>query len=194
MAVLLINPNPVPSEFAVPLSNLSFPSATAAPALGMGVATTVRDVWARKALPPLAAGERTLRMTVGPLDSAFLKLGPLPDASGSALSSCAPQSCAKATTIRVGGAGATCVSIQAALECIPNRTATTPRVTVLVAPGSYHNQSLRVRRSKGRVSLVGASPDPAAVIVLGLGANGLVLEGAEGREQVASDTRGPAPL
>jgi hypothetical protein len=180
VAVLLINPNPVPSEFAVPLANLtSFPSATATPALGMGVATTVRDVWARKALPSLAAGERTLRMTVGPLDSAFLKLGPLPDASGSALSSCAPQSCAKATTIRVGGVGATCVSIQAALECIPIRTATAPRVTVLVAPGVYHNQSLRVRRSKGEISLVGDSPDPAAVVVLGLGANGGMCGGGD---------------
>ena len=179
VAVLLINPNPVPSEFAVPLANLSFPSATAAHALGMGVATTVRDVWARKALPSLAADERTLRMTVGPLDSAFIKLGAAPDASGgSAPSSCAPQSCAKATTIHVG-VGATCVSIQAALECIPNRTATAPRVTVLVAPGVYHNQSLRVRRSKGRVSLVGNSRDPAAVVVLGLGANGGMCGGAD---------------
>ena len=77
VAVLLINPDSIAHRFVVPLANLtSFPSANPAVTLGNGAAAiSVRDIWARKALAPLAAGEATLNVSVGPLDSAFLKLG-----------------------------------------------------------------------------------------------------------------------
>jgi|EP01046_Picozoa_sp_COSAG06_P084605 hypothetical protein len=35
---------------------------------------SVRDIWARKDLAPLAAGATDVTMTVGPMDSAFLRL------------------------------------------------------------------------------------------------------------------------
>lgn len=95
---------------------------------------------------------------------------------------CAPQSCGAHTTIRVvssaGGGGrdattaTTCPSIRAALACIPDRQASAPRITILVAPGIYRNQSLVVQRSKGRVSLAGDHPSARAVVVLGRGSAG----------------------
>ena len=93
----------------------------------------------------------------------------LPSPPAPASRGCAPESCTGAT-IRVGGLDSTCRSIQAALDCIPNRTAAAPRIAVAVAPGVYRNQSLRVQRSKGRVSLVGDSPEPSDVVILGAGA------------------------
>ena len=78
VAVLLVNPNSIAHEFALPLANLSFPTSSGARSgTGTGVGTSamsVRDIWARKDISSLPAGSTTLTIGVGPLDSACLKL------------------------------------------------------------------------------------------------------------------------
>jgi hypothetical protein len=75
VAVLLINPNPIAHDFVVPLANLSFPTSSDTNGFGASEsATLVRDIWARRDLSKLPPGKRTLTISVGPLDSAFLRL------------------------------------------------------------------------------------------------------------------------
>ena len=100
---------------------------------------------------------------------------------------CAPQSCTNNATIRVSvdvtrdalPNAASCQSIQAALDCIPNdRPVSAPRITILVPPGAYRNQSLVVAAGKGRISLVGDHPSAHAVVVMGRGFVGIDCGGA----------------
>ena len=75
-ALLMINPDTKPHDFAVPVAKLPLPPASPGElsAPGHGQALQVRDIWNRKDLSPLAAGASDVKMTVGPMDSAFLRL------------------------------------------------------------------------------------------------------------------------
>ena len=66
-ALLLINPDTQPHDFEVPLANVSAALAAAGKA-------TVRDIWARADLPPLASGAASVKATVPAMDSAFMAL------------------------------------------------------------------------------------------------------------------------
>ena len=82
VALLMINPDTKPHDFAVPIAKLPVPPAGSAETSSPWAATSgkqgktlqVRDIWARKDLSPLAAGASDVKMTVGPMDSAFLRL------------------------------------------------------------------------------------------------------------------------
>lgn len=63
VAVLMINPDSVPHQFAVPLSVLPFAK--------MNDIVAVRDIWAHEQRAPLPVGTAYLNATVGPMDSAF---------------------------------------------------------------------------------------------------------------------------
>merc|ERR1712216_704473 len=71
VAVLLINPGSKQHDFVVPLSAL--------PLTGNGhnltaAAVHVRDIWSRAAKPSLPASASSLSVTVGDMDSVFLRL------------------------------------------------------------------------------------------------------------------------
>ena len=71
VAVLLINPDTKPHDFAVPLYTL--------PLDGNGfnlttAALSVRDIWARADVADMPAGTKAITKTVGPMDSVFLRL------------------------------------------------------------------------------------------------------------------------
>ena len=80
VALLMINPDTKPHDFAVPVAKLPVLSASlgeifaSGPAHNHGKTLQVRDIWNRKDLSPLAAGASDVKMTVGPMDSAFLRL------------------------------------------------------------------------------------------------------------------------
>ena len=78
VALLLINPDNKPHDFVVPIAKLPLPPAstakTSASTTASGKALQIRDIWNRKDLSPLAAGASDLTMTVGPMDSAFLRV------------------------------------------------------------------------------------------------------------------------
>jgi hypothetical protein len=76
VAVLMINPDTKSHDFAVPTAKLpKSPAVTTTAGGGTGgAALKVRDIWARKDLAPLAAGATEVKVTVGPMDSAFLRL------------------------------------------------------------------------------------------------------------------------
>ena len=81
---------------------------------------------------------------------------------------CVPESCTGKSLISVGSssAGSDCTSIQAAIDCVPNRTAAGDRVTIVVSPGVY-NESLRIHSSKGKLSIIGKlanTPDAVQVV------------------------------
>jgi len=71
VAVLLINPDTVSHDFSVPLSVLPF-SETCTDLTGLAV----RDIWEHTNLTSIPSGVSMLNVTVGPMDSAFLKLTP----------------------------------------------------------------------------------------------------------------------
>ncbi len=65
-----------PHDFTVLVAKLPLPPASPGDlsASGHGKALQVRDIWSRKDLSPLAAGASDVKMSVGPMDSAFLRL------------------------------------------------------------------------------------------------------------------------
>jgi len=71
VAVLLINPDTKPHDFEVPISNL--PKANGKVNM-TGSALNVRDIWAHADLAALPKGTAFIKTTVGPMDSAFLRL------------------------------------------------------------------------------------------------------------------------
>ena len=89
VALLMINPDSKPHTFSVPIAKLPTPPGAEQWTIANGEeeegdahhaeeksrkAMSVRDIWARKDLAPLAAGATDVTMTVGPMDSAFLRL------------------------------------------------------------------------------------------------------------------------
>ena len=94
--------------------------------------------------------------------AAMAAIAALALAMGASPPGCAPGSCTAAPTVRVGP-GMQCATVQAAIDCIPNRTSSSPRAFVLIAPGTYR-EALRLHASKGKVSLLGLG-DPRTVTI-----------------------------
>ena len=69
VAVLLINPDTKPHDFEVPIA--AFPKVNGANLTGS--ALNVRDIWGHSDLAALPKGTATIKATVGPMDSAFLR-------------------------------------------------------------------------------------------------------------------------
>jgi len=71
VAVLMINPGSSAQKFIVPLNRLPIDGSGKNLT---GLALSVRDVWKRAAGTAVAKGAATLEMTVGPMDSAFVRV------------------------------------------------------------------------------------------------------------------------
>ena len=67
----MINPDTKPHSFSVPIAKLPTPPGVTRDSQK---AMSVRDIWGHKDLAPLAAGATDVVMTVGPMDSAFVRL------------------------------------------------------------------------------------------------------------------------
>ena len=68
--MLLINPSAKPQQFEVPVTSLPLPSAATSNVAG--AALQAYDIWAQKAVAPIAGAN--ISQTVGAMDSAFLIL------------------------------------------------------------------------------------------------------------------------
>ena len=70
VAVLMINPDTNPHVFEVPIA--TFPKANGVNLTGSVL--NVRDIWSHSDLAALPKGSTTIKATVGPMDSVFLRL------------------------------------------------------------------------------------------------------------------------